>query len=215
MDCELLMRILGVLGNGVVVTITVTIGALLLAVILGFALAALSLFWPAKSIGILVAAYVELLRNVPSLTVLFILYYGLAPLGIRLPPIAAAIIGLGLIGAAVSVDIFKAGFKAVPAGQAEAAAAVGLSPGQAFALVILPQSLRLSLAPLANYAVALVKDTSLVAAIAAPEIMFNARQIVNETFQTGLVYGCAAGLYLILTFILGQAVRSVEKRLEY
>jgi ABC-type amino acid transport system permease subunit len=120
-----------------------------------------------------------------------------------------------MIGGAVVFDIFRAGFQSVPKGQSEAAAAIGLRPLATFRLVILPQGLRLALPPLGNYAVGLVKDTSLVAAIAAPEVMFNARQIVNETFATAWVYGAAALLYLALTFIVGQAFVLFERRLEY
>jgi polar amino acid transport system permease protein len=81
-------------------------------------------------------------------------------------------------------------------------------------LIILPQGLRLALPSLGNYAVALVKDTSLVAAIAAPEVMFNSRQLVNETFQTAAIYGAAAILYLILTMAVTQTVSLIERRLE-
>ncbi len=90
--------------------------------------------------------------------------------------------------------------------------AIGLSPLQAFRLVVLPQAWRISLPPLGNYAIGLVKDTSLVAAIAAPEIMFNARQIVNETFETTLVYGSAALIYLVITLALSRllAVRRTQ-----
>ena len=215
METDLFWRIFFAFGEGVTVTVEVTIGALILALILGFMLARLRNLFPRRIVALCVAAYVETLRNVPSLTFLFLLYFGLAPLGIRLPSTAAAILGLGLIGAAVVTDVLRAGFQAVPKGQTEASAAIGLTPFQTFCLIILPQSLRLSVAPLGNYAVALVKDTSLVAAIAAPEVMFHARQIVNETFETALVYGCAAALYLSLTFTLSRGVHWVEKRTEY
>ncbi|SCW66648.1 polar amino acid transport system permease protein [Rhizobium mongolense subsp. loessense] len=215
MDDDLVFRIVAALGSGVIVTLEVTAGALVLAVGLGLALAAIRHLWPRRAIDLAISSYVEFLRNIPSLTLLFLLYFGLAAIGMRLPALTAAIVGLGLIGAAVVVDIFRAGFQAVPQGQREAAAAIGLTPIQAFRLVILPQGLRIAFAPLGNYAVSLVKDTSLVAAIAAPEVMFNARQLVNETFQTTLVYGCAALLYLVITYSLGQAVRWVEHRTAY
>ena len=84
----------------------------------------------------------------------------------------------------------------------------------AFRFIILPQGLRLALPSLGNYAVGLVKDTSLVAAIAAPEVMFNARQLVNETFETALIYGCAATIYLVLTMAVAGSVFLVERKLE-
>ena len=201
--------------QGAIVTVEVSFGALVVAILLGMALATARFLFPRNAVLFPIGLYVELFRNIPSLTHLFLLYFGLAYLGVRLPSLVAAILGLGLIGGAVLADVFRAGFQAVPPGQREAAAAVGLTPLQAFCLVVLPQGWRLSLPSLGNYAIALVKDTSLVAAIAAPEIMFNARQIVNETFETTLVYGTAAALYLVMTFSLGRLVDHIERRIAY
>jgi His/Glu/Gln/Arg/opine family amino acid ABC transporter permease subunit len=215
MNNAMLNRIVDALLSGAIVTIEVSLGALALAMAIGLTLATIDNLARARATTFVIRAYVEALRNVPSLTFLFLLYFGLAALGLRLSSLTAAIAGLGMIGGAVVFDIFRAGFQSVPKGQSEAAAAIGLRPLPAFRLVILPQGLRLALPPLGNYAVGLVKDTSLVAAIAAPEVMFNARQIVNETFATAWVYGAAALLYLALTFIVGQAFVLFERRLEY
>lgn len=201
--------------RGAIVTVEVSVGALIVAIVLGMILATARFLFPRPTVLFPIGVYVEFFRNIPSLTHLFLLYFGLAYLGLRLPSLVAAILGLGLIGGAVLADVFRAGFQAVPLGQREAAAAVGLTPFQTFYLIVLPQGLRISLPSLGNYAIALVKDTSLVAAIAAPEIMFNARQIVNETFQTSLVYGSAAALYLIMTFSLGRVVDHVERRVAH
>lgn len=215
MSEELLGRIAEALLHGSVVTIEVSLGALAIAMLIGLVLATAEHLSDNRAATFLIRTYVEALRNVPSLTFLFLLYFGLASAGLRMSSMAAAIVGLGMIGGAVVVDILRAGFRSVPAGQSEAAAAIGLKPLPAFRLVVLPQGLRLALPSLGNYAVGLVKDTSLVAAIAAPEVMFNARQIVNETFATATVYGAAAVLYLLLTFIVGQAFVLAERRLEY
>jgi len=200
--------------SGAVVTVKVAAGSLVVAIALGLALAAILFLTRNRFVHGLIRLYVEALRNVPSLTFLFLLYFGLAAVGVKLSSTVAAIAGLGLIGGAVCVDIFRSGFRSVPDGQCEAAASVGLSPVMAFRLIVLPQGLRLALPSIGNYAVSLIKDTSLVAAIAAPEVMFNARQLVNETFQTALIYGCAAVVYLVLTTAIAQSVLLVERRLE-
>ncbi|MBD9375482.1 amino acid ABC transporter permease [Rhizobium sp. ARZ01] len=215
MNALLFERIFHALLSGAVVTVQVSAGALTMALLIGLVLATIEHRTVNRLAVVSIRIYVELLRNVPSLTFLFLLYFGLAATGVRLSSMTVAVVGLGMIGGAVLVDIFLAGFRSVPKGQSEAAAAIGLSPLVAFRLVILPQGLRLSLPPLGNYAVGLVKDTSLVAAIAAPEVMFNARQIVNETFATAWVYCAAAFLYLALTFVVGQMFALAERRLEY
>jgi His/Glu/Gln/Arg/opine family amino acid ABC transporter permease subunit len=198
---------------GAVTTIAIACGAFVLATLLGFALASARYLWPSRLLNGAIQVFVEIYRNVPSLTHLFILYFGLAYLGIRLSSIAAAIIGLGLIGAAGLSEVYRAAFQAVPAGQREAALSMGLRPLPSFRLIVLPQAWRLVLPPLGNYAVQLIKDTSLVAAIAAPEIMFTARNLVVNTFQTTLVYLLATLIYLALCLPLVRFLRSLERRM--
>jgi polar amino acid transport system permease protein len=195
------------------VTIEVAAGAFVVAVLLGLLLASLRYFVPSRLVRVPIAIYIEIFRNVPSLTHLFIIFFGLAYLDIRLDSLTAAIVGLGLIGAAVLTEIFRAGFEAVHIGQREAALAVGMTPRLAFREIILPQTWRVTLPPIGNYAVQLVKDTSLVAAIAAPEIMFTARNLVVNTFETTLVYGIAAVLYLVICLPLSRAMRRLERRM--
>lgn len=200
---------------GCLVTLEVSAGALVFAVIWGAFLASVRFLKPNRLLDVVISAYVEIFRNIPTLTHLFIIYFGLAYFGITLSSLTAAILGLGLIGGAVMTDVCRAGFQAVPKGQTEAALAAGLPPFLAFRLVVFPQALRIILPPMGNYAVGLVKDTSLVAAISAPEIMFNARQIVNVSFETGLVYGIAALIYLVLTVGLTAMFAFLEKRAAY
>ncbi|WP_448955275.1 amino acid ABC transporter permease [Labrys neptuniae] len=215
MNGELLQKIVSALASGTVVTLSVTFGALALAILLGLMLATMRHLSSSRSIEFLIAAYTELFRNVPSLTYLFLIYFGLAYLGVKLSSFTAAVLGLGLIGGAVLADVFRSGLQAVASGQREAALSLGLSPWRCFRLIVLPQAMRVSLPPLGNYAIGLVKDTSLVAAIAAPEIMFNARQIVNQTFETATVYGAAALLYLLITIGIGRLLGHFEKRMAY
>jgi len=214
MDDHLSGMLAQALISGAAVTIEVSVGSLILALIISIALATSEFLCGNRVVRIAIRFYVESLRNIPSLTFLFLLYFGLASLGFRLSSIVAAVAGLGMIGGAICVDIFRSGFQSVPLGQSEAAASIGLTPFAAFRLIVLPQGLRLALPSIGNYAVSLVKDTSLVAAIAAPEILFNARQLVNETFETTMVYGGAAAVYLILTTIVGRSVALMERKME-
>jgi His/Glu/Gln/Arg/opine family amino acid ABC transporter permease subunit len=197
---------------GLGVTVLVTLAALVLGVTFGFLLALVRQFAGLRLLNVVIDAYCEILCNVPALTHLFILYFGLASIGVRLTSIAAAVLGLGLIGAAITCAIFRAGFSALPRGQAEAALAAGLTPLQTIFAILTPQAMRIALPALGNYAVQLLKDTSVVSAIAAPEIMFFARSMVTSSFQTTLIYATAAGLYLVLSLPLMQATRFLERR---
>jgi ABC-type amino acid transport system permease subunit len=155
--------------------------------------------------------YVEIFRNTPVLAQLFIIYFGLPYLGVRVEPVPAAIIGLGLNGGAVLSEVFRSGLNAIHHGQRESALAVGMTPWTCLRFIILPQTWRITLPPLGNYAIALLKDTAVVSAIAAPEIMFWARNLVTSTFETTFVYVLAALLYFCLSFPLARLVGRFER----
>lgn len=209
---SLFLSILHGLAAGLGVTVLVTAASLAFAVSCGFLLALVRQFSNVRPLDLAIDAYCEILCNVPALTHLFILYFGLASIGVRLTSISAAVLGLGLIGTAITCTIFRSGFCALPKGQAEAAMATGLTPSQTILEILTPQAMRIALPGLGNYAVQLLKDTSVVSAIAAPEIMFFARSMVTSSFQTTLIYATAAGLYLVLSLPMMQAVRILERR---
>ena len=188
-------------------------GAGLLALSLGLVLALFDVFSPMAWVRWAIGAWVEWMRNVPALAHLFVLYFGLASMGLRFSAIGAAIVGLGLVGAAVLCDVFAAGLRALHAGQREAALAVGLTPAQALRHVLLPQVFRVTLPALGNYTTQLIKDTSIASAIAAPEIMFYARNLVTSSFQTPLIYACAVLLYASAVLPVGWAFHRMERRL--
>jgi His/Glu/Gln/Arg/opine family amino acid ABC transporter permease subunit len=194
-------------------TVLISAGAFVVAVTLGLTLASLRHLVRARALGIGIQIYVEIFRNVPSLTHLFILYYGLAYAGLRLGSMTAAILGLGLIGAATLSEVYRAGLQSVPYGQVEAGLAQGMNPFMTFRLIVLPQAWRVALPPIGNYGVQLIKDTSLVAAIGAPEIMFTARNLVVNSFETTLVYVLTAALYTAICMPLIVLVQAIERRL--
>lgn len=205
----LLAPLLLALGN----TALISTGAFVVAVSLGLALASLRHLVRARALRAGIQIYVEIFRNVPSLTHLFILYYGLAYAGLRLGSMSAAIIGLGLIGAATLGEVYRAGLQSVPHGQVEAALAQGMTPLMTFRLIVLPQAWRVALPPIGNYGVQLIKDTSLVAAIGAPEVMFTARNLVVNSFETTLVYVLTAAIYIAICMPLIVLLRTLERRL--
>jgi ABC-type amino acid transport system permease subunit len=157
--------------------------------------------------------YVEIIRGMPALTLLFLIYFGLAPAGIVLPAFAAAVIGLGLNGAAYLAEVYRAGIEAVGRGQLEAAGALGLRRLQAMRHVILPQAVPIVLPPLANYAIALLKDTSVAALIAAPELTLRARDLASEYFLPMQLYLVTGLMYFLMAWPMSVGVRWMEQRL--
>ncbi|EJE51146.1 amine acid ABC transporter, permease protein, 3-TM region, His/Glu/Gln/Arg/opine family [Acidovorax sp. CF316] len=209
---DTLTLIVATLARGALTAAQVALGAGLLAASLGLLLALAVVFVRNRLLQLGIAAYVEWMRNVPALAHLFVLYFGLASVGVRLSPLTAAVVGLGLVGAAVLCDVFAAGLRCLHAGQREAALAVGLTPAQALRSVLLPQMVRVTLPSLGNYASQLVKDTSIASAIAAPEVMFYARNLVTSTFETPLIYLTAMLLYAAMVLPISWAFARLERR---
>ncbi|SOE47003.1 FIG00984945: hypothetical protein [plant metagenome] len=208
-----LPTIFATLLDGAWIAAQIALGAALLAFVLGLALALLDVFVPLRALRLVIAAFIEWMRNVPALAHLFILYFGLASVGIRFSPITAAVLGLGLVGAAVLCEVFSAGMRALHIGQREAALAVGLTPMQTLRHILLPQMLKLTLPAVTNYVAQLIKDTSIASAIAAPEIMFWARNLVTSTFQTPLIYASAIVLYAMIVLPVSWLLGRLERRL--
>lgn len=201
----------GPLLLGAATTIAITLASLAVAIVIGLAFALVRLLG-IRPVNWLISTYVELFRNTPVLAQVFIIYFSLPYLGLKVDPFPAAVIGLGLNGGAMLTEIFRAGLNAIHFGQREAALAVGMTPWMSLRYIILPQTWRITLPPLGNYAIALLKDTAVVSAIAAPEIMFWARNLVTSTFETTFVYILAALLYFCLSFPLARLVDGFERR---
>lgn len=198
--------------KGALVTLRITAATLLVAGLFGLVLA---LMQRARLplIGTLATAYIEVMRSVPVLTTLFLTYFGLASVGIQLPSFVAAVIGLGMLGAAYMAEIIRAGIEAVHHGQREAAVSLGMTPAQAMRFIVLPQALRVIVAPTANYTIGLLKDTAIVSTVAAPELLFAAKTLVSQTILPMQVYLLTAGIYLAMSWPLARAAHYLEARL--
>jgi polar amino acid transport system substrate-binding protein len=212
-------RFVPLLLEGAAVTVLVTVLSMLLAVALGLPVALARLYGPAP-LRYLALGYVEFFRGIPVLLLLYFLYYGLPVVAVNLnlgltlnlAPLQAAILGLGLTYAAYEAEIYRAGISALPAGQWEAAAALGMSPSLAFRRVILPQAIRIILPPMTSDFVALFKDTSVVSVIAVVELS-KQYQILSKASLQYLEIGLAtAALYLALSVPLGHLSRYLEKK---
>jgi His/Glu/Gln/Arg/opine family amino acid ABC transporter permease subunit len=209
---DVLPRFLPVLLEGLLVAAQVALGAFALALVAGLLLALLTRS-PVRLLRAPAWAYIELIRGTPALTQLFILYFGLSEIGLSLSPMTAAVTGLGANGAAYLAHVYRAGIDAVDRGQREAALSLGMTPAAVLLEVVLPQAVRVMVPPFCNHAIQLLKDTSLVSAVAAPEIMFRARSLVMETYLSMHVYLLVAAIYLACTIPLAHLSARIERRL--
>ncbi len=157
--------------------------------------------------------YIEVIRGVPALTLLFLLYFALAAGGIVLHAFQAAAIGLGLNGAAYLAEVYRAGLEAIHAGQREAAQSVGMTAPQTMRYILFPQAMRVVLPPLVNYLIALLKETSIASLIAAPELTNRARDLSSEYFMPMDIYLVTGLIYFLMAFPLSRAAKRLEARM--
>lgn len=186
-------------GVAFTVPLTLITFALGLVVAVLTALARLSSFGPLRQLA---RFYVWIIRGTPLLVQLFIIFYGLPSIGIVLDPFPAAVIGFTLSVGAYGSEIVRAAILSIHAGQWEAAYSLGMTRLQALRRIILPQAARVSVPPLANSFISLVKDTSLAATVTYTEMFRTAQQITSTTYEPLIVYSEAGGIYLIFITIL-------------
>jgi His/Glu/Gln/Arg/opine family amino acid ABC transporter permease subunit len=190
-------------------TLKMTVLAFILAAIFGLVLALLRVAggWA----GRLAFLYIELVRGTPALTLLFLIYFGLVPLGIVLHAFTAAVVALGLNGAAYLAEVYRAGIQSVDPGQREAAQMIGLRRTQVFRHVVLPQALPAVLPPMGNYLVSLLKDTSIASLISAPELMLRSRDLAGTYYLPMEYYLLAGAIYLVMAWPMMLGMRRLER----
>ncbi|MFC5530772.1 amino acid ABC transporter permease [Cohnella yongneupensis] len=157
--------------------------------------------------------YVWIIRGTPLLVQLFIIFYGLPMVGIVISPFVSAVIGFSLSVGAYGSEIVRAAIISIHKGQWEAAYSLGMTRLQALRRIILPQAARVSVPPLGNSFISLVKDTSLAAIITYVEMFRQAQQIVARTYEPLLLYCEAAIIYLFFSTLLSVLQNVSERRL--
>jgi His/Glu/Gln/Arg/opine family amino acid ABC transporter permease subunit len=206
---ENLPYFLSILLGGAVWTVTVTLASLAMALVAGLVVALLNMS-QSLLLKLPSRAYIEVMRGTPVLAQLYIIYFGLSAVGIEMRPVTAAIVGLGLNGAAYLAEVYRAGIQSIHSGQIEAALSIGMTPMRAMRFIILPQAVRVMLPPLSNYGIQLFKDTAIVISIGVTEIMFWARNLVMETYLSMQIYLLVAVIYLCISLPLGRLVNRLE-----
>ncbi len=211
-DWSAIWKGLPYLLQGAGLTLVISGSTMVLALLVGLAMAGLTQA-PWRLCRGAVTAYVELFRNTPLLIQIFIVYFGLPELGLRLSPFLSGLTALVLYSAAYNTEILRAGIEAVPRGQHEAALSTGLTALQTFRHVIVPQALRISFPALGNNLVSLVKNSSLVSTIGMVELMFVANDISFNNFRSFEIYGAAAAMYVVIVLGITRALDVAERRL--
>jgi His/Glu/Gln/Arg/opine family amino acid ABC transporter permease subunit len=158
--------------------------------------------------------YISIIRGTPLLVQLFIIFYALPQLGIKLEPFPAAVIAFSLNVGGYAAEIIRGSIQSIPKGQWEAAETIGFNYVGALRRIILPQAARVAVPPLSNTLISLVKDTSLASTILVTELLRAAQVVAAPTFEFFALYGTAAVYYWIICLALSFGQSRLERRLE-
>ncbi len=198
--------------EGFLNTLQASVIALVGSFVLGTIVAVMRIS-PVKPLNWLGTAYVEFIRNIPILLIVFIFFLGPSALGLSLSGFAAGTIGLTIYTASFIAEAIRAGIQAVPKGQTEAARSSGLTYAQTMGLIVLPQALKMVVPALGNQFLNLVKNSSVLSVVAGLDLMYYADLISTKSFVTFSVYIFVALFYLVITIPLSFGVAYLERRM--
>jgi polar amino acid transport system permease protein len=167
---------------------------------------------PRKWLSRVAEGYIGVFQGTPLLMQLFLMFFGLPMLGFRIEAWTAAVIGLTFFASAFLADIWRGGVQALPRGQWDAGASLGLHYVQELRLIILPQAFAITRAPIVGFLVQLIKCTALTSIIGFEELVRTSNAINNATFRPFMVYGMVALIYFALCFPLTRYARRLELR---
>ena len=195
-------------------TVHIGLVGILGAILLGLG-SSLILYFQLRGFRRLTRAYIELFRNTPLLVQLFFLYFGLPKLGLRITADFCGMLGLALIGGSYMAETFRSGLEAVDRIQFESAKSLGMSPGQTFFYVILPQAVSTSVPGFVANMIFLLKETSVFSAISVMDLMFTAKDLIGMEYKTMEALTLLVVFYLIMLLPVSVLGSLVERRVRY
>ncbi|MBX5194103.1 ectoine/hydroxyectoine ABC transporter permease subunit EhuD [Rhizobium sp. NZLR10] len=210
-DWDFVWQIMPTLLEGFKITILATILGAAVAMVVGLGLA-IARRSPVAAVSRTVGFVSEFIRGTPLLVQLYFIFYVLPDIGIRLAPLVAGVIGMGIHYATYTAEVYRAGIENVPRGQWEAAKATNLTTRQAWIHVVLPQAIPPMIPALANYFIAMFKETPLLSAITVLELMNQAKSIANSNYRYIEPMTLVGVFFLVVSLISVVGLRWLEER---
>lgn len=213
LDYSVILSKLPLFLEGSLVTLEISLYALLLGMIFGIC-GALCRISTNRFLSGLAFIYVWIIRGTPVMVQLFILYFGLPQLGIKLSSMTAGVLGLAVNTGAYITEIVRAGIQAIDKGQMEAALSLGMKPHQAMRRIIGPQAIKICIPPLVNQFIMTLKNSSIASLVTITELFRTGEQLIYTTFRSFEVYTVVAVFYLIMNSVFMVIADQLEKRME-
>jgi His/Glu/Gln/Arg/opine family amino acid ABC transporter permease subunit len=199
----------GILLNGLLTALKVSVFALVISMVGGLLLAVMRMSRP--PVSWLAVAYINIFRGVPALVSVIWVYFGLSlAVGVDFTVFQAGVIALSLLYSAFIAEIFRSALSAIPPGHREAGQALGMRPARVFFSVILPQAVKIALPNIGSMFIGMMKDTSTFTVIGLLEVVRVTQNLVSQTFQPFVLYTAAALLYVLAAFVIDVIFRLVE-----
>jgi len=214
MDPQVIGRYLPVYGRAVLVTVEVSALGILLAIAIGLLCASVR-YARVPAVGRLAGGYVQLARNTPLIVLLFFIYYGLPKVEIRLSQLASAVIGLAFIGGGYMAEAFRSGLESVDRIQWESAVSLGMRPGAAMRHVVVPQAVSACFPALVANVIFLIKETSVVSVVALADLVFVAKELIGNEYNTSEALFLLVFFYLLVVLPVSLRGSRLERRIRH
>jgi His/Glu/Gln/Arg/opine family amino acid ABC transporter permease subunit len=199
--------------EGALVTGELAVSAIAIVIVWGLVVAVARLS-RLPGLATVAGGYIQLMRNTPLLVQIYFIYFGFAMAGFALSGFASGLLALCLQNGAYAAEIYRGGLQSLSIKQIEAGRALGMTPWLTFRIVVLPQVIARVVPPLGNQFVLILKDTSIVSAIAVGELMHVGKLLSERTAATYEIFFALAAFYLVMTSIVTTLVRLYERRVE-
>lgn len=199
---------------GLKITIRVSVLVVLIGTVIGSG-GGISLLYGPRPLRWVVRLYVDIVRGIPLLVLLFAVFYGLPALGVQVSALTASVMALSAFCGAHVSEVIRGGIDSIPKGQTDAGKAIGLTFINRLRYVIIPQAISRVLPPWVNTAVEMVKASSLISLLSVVDLMLSIQQIVGRTRQTLLLYAVAALLYFVINYAISTIGLIIEERYSY
>jgi len=210
LNAEVMVRAWPMLMKGLWITVQLGVASIIAGLVLGLFLAMIRMY-AVTPLRVLARVYIDVFRSIPLLVLLIVVYYALPFVGIRLSPFGSAMAALSMVSGAYASEIFRAGIEAVPRGQFEASAALGMNSRITMADVILPQAIKIVIPPLTNNSINVIKDTALASVVAMPDLLKQATQAQALAANPSPLI-LAAIIYVAILWPLVALVSRLERR---
>lgn len=209
-DPGLLLDYWPLLLQGAWLTVQISAAALIVGYAAGIAVAMIALM-PGLLPRLAAGLYIETLRNIPFIILIFVVYYGLPFSGVRLPATIVGTLALALFASAYYAEIVRAAILALPRGQYESARAIGMSPAQAMRHVVAPQILRALVPPSTNMTLTMMKESAVLSSITVPELTYQSLVVQGNTFAPFEVFAAVASIYWLIAAVIAELSRRLER----